>query len=90
MQFVLATRHLERIAITREHPPQDIIFWVRGLTFRHGARPDGAHEQSADTEPAPSRAKESTDGGCQRYGEFTRPHRDVTPGVRHSPRLIFT
>jgi phosphate transport system protein len=44
MQFVLATRHLERIADHATNIAEDIIFWVRGLDVRHGrgltARPD--------------------------------------------------
>src|ERR1700676_2500400 len=44
LQFVLATRHLERIADHATNIAEDIIFWVRGLDVRHGrgltARPD--------------------------------------------------
>ena len=44
MQFVLATRHLERIADHATNIAEDIIFWVRGLDVRHGRgltmRPD--------------------------------------------------
>jgi phosphate transport system protein len=36
MQFVLATRHLERIADHATNIAEDIIFWVRGLDVRHG------------------------------------------------------
>src|SRR6267142_1137355 len=35
-QFVLATRHLERIADHATNIAEDIIFWVRGLDVRHG------------------------------------------------------
>jgi len=46
MQFVLATRHLERIADHATNIAEDIIFWVRGLDVRHGRgltlRPDQA------------------------------------------------
>jgi phosphate transport system protein len=48
MQFVLATRHLERIADHATNIAEDIIYWVRGLDVRHGrglgtspAQPDG-------------------------------------------------
>ena len=45
MQFVLATRHLERIADHATNIAEDIIFWVRGLDVRHGRgltmRPEG-------------------------------------------------
>jgi len=44
MQFVLATRHLERIADHATNIAEDMIFWVRGLDVRHGRgiamRPD--------------------------------------------------
>ena len=36
MHFVLATRHLERIADHATNIAEDIIFWVRGLDVRHG------------------------------------------------------
>jgi phosphate transport system protein len=46
MQFILATRHLERIADHATNIAEDIIFWVRGLDVRHGrgltSRPDQA------------------------------------------------
>ena len=38
MQFILATRHLERIADNATNIAEDIIFWVRGLDVRHGRR----------------------------------------------------
>ena len=36
LQYVLATRHLERIADHTTNISEDIIFWVRGLDVRHG------------------------------------------------------
>jgi len=49
MQFILATRHLERIADHATNIAEDIIFWVRGLDVRHGRgltmRPDRAEGQ---------------------------------------------
>lgn len=35
MQFVLATRYLERIADHATNIAEDVIFWVRGLDVRH-------------------------------------------------------
>jgi hypothetical protein len=49
LQFILATRHLERIADHATNIAEDIIFWVRGLDVRHGRgltmRPDLPGEQ---------------------------------------------
>jgi len=36
LQFVLATRHLERIADHATNIAEDTIFWIRGLDVRHG------------------------------------------------------
>ena len=36
LQFILATRYLERIADHSTNKAEDIIFWVRGLDVRHG------------------------------------------------------
>jgi phosphate transport system protein len=51
MQFILATRHLERIADHATNIAEDIIFWVRGLDVRHGRglamRPDLSEGQAA-------------------------------------------
>jgi len=38
LQFVLATRHLERIADHATNIAEDIIFWIRGLDVRHNRR----------------------------------------------------
>jgi len=50
LQFVLATRHLERIADHATNIAEDIIFWVRGLDVRHGRgltlQPDHGGDQS--------------------------------------------
>ena len=49
LQFILATRHLERIADHATNIAEDIIFWVRGLDVRHGRglslRPERSQEQ---------------------------------------------
>jgi phosphate transport system protein len=51
MQFILATRHLERIADHATNIAEDIIFWVRGLDVRHGRgltmRPDLSERQAS-------------------------------------------
>jgi len=36
LQFILATRYLERIADHSTNIAEDIIYWVRGLDVRHG------------------------------------------------------
>ena len=36
LQFVLASRHLERIADHATNIAEDILFWIRGLEVRHG------------------------------------------------------
>lgn len=36
LQFVLASRYLERLADHATNIAEDIIFWVRGLDVRHG------------------------------------------------------
>ena len=57
MQFILATRHLERIADHATNIAEDIIYWVRGLDVRHGrglgaatASPTGSEKMSEVTE----------------------------------------
>src|SRR3981189_303727 len=46
LQFILATRHLERIADHATNIAEDIIFWVRGLDVRHGRGLAALPEQS--------------------------------------------
>jgi phosphate transport system protein len=48
MHFVLAARHLERIADHTTNIAEDILFWVRGLDVRHGRALQ--MEQEADVE----------------------------------------
>jgi hypothetical protein len=50
MQFILATRHLERIADHATNIAEDIIFWVRGLDVRHGRGLTVRPEQAGQTD----------------------------------------
>jgi phosphate transport system protein len=70
MQFVLATRHLERIADHATNIAEDIIFWVRGLDVRHGRGLMVRTEQPETTLPA---TEEVTDNSYSL-------HPQVTPG----------
>src|SRR3989440_9249289 len=54
MQFILATRHLERIADHATNIAEDIIFWVRGLDVRHGRGLEVRPSQSEQTDSAPA------------------------------------
>jgi phosphate transport system protein len=52
MQFILATRHLERIADHATNIAEDIIYWVRGLDVRHGrglGLPSGVAKDTASS-----------------------------------------
>jgi phosphate transport system protein len=69
MQFVLATRHLERIADHATNIAEDIIFWVRGLDVRHGRGLSLRPEQSS---PAAS-------GDAAITHNSQAVHADVTP-----------
>jgi phosphate transport system protein len=70
MQFVLATRHLERIADHATNIAEDIIFWVRGLDVRHGRGLTVRAEQEKDTQEHRAGVTENSHGL----------HSDVTPG----------
>src|ERR1700693_4697505 len=52
LQFILATRHLERIADHATNIAEDIIFWVRGLDVRHGRGLSVRPEQASQADPA--------------------------------------
>ena len=54
MQFVLATRHLERIADHATNIAEDIIFWVRGLDVRHGRGRAVQPETQSEAEESPA------------------------------------
>jgi phosphate transport system protein len=70
MQFILATRHLERIADHATNIAEDIIFWVRGLDVRHGRGLAGRQEAPQDVETVVTGITENS-----------QPlHADVTPG----------
>jgi phosphate transport system protein len=70
MQFVLATRHLERIADHATNIAEDIIFWVRGLDVRHG-RGLMVRADQEQTAAAPSNAVTENSHGL---------HAQVIPG----------
>ena len=69
MQFVLATRHLERIADHATNIAEDIIFWVRGLDVRHGRGLTVQAEPESRTEQETAEVMENSHGL----------HSDVTP-----------
>jgi len=69
MQFVLATRHLERIADHATNIAEDIIFWVRGLDVRHGRGLTIRPESETTTTGLSSEVTENSHGL----------HSDVTP-----------
>jgi phosphate transport system protein len=62
LQFILATRHLERIADHATNIAEDIIFWVRGLDVRHGRGLTVHPEQTADVETRSTMVTENSHG----------------------------
>lgn len=53
IQFVLASRYLERIADHCTNIAEDVVYWVRGLDVRHGrAKELAAPDLSSNREPA--------------------------------------
>ena len=70
LQFILATRHLERIADHATNIAEDIIFWVRGLDVRHGR---GLVPQPVTPPPGEPEAGASITKNSQAL------HSDVTP-----------
>ena len=78
LQFVLATRHLERIADHATNIAEDIIFWVRGLDVRHGRALEGLRSEPPATLSAANITENSQTS-----------HSDVTPS-RNTDDVIFT
>jgi len=71
LQFILATRHLERIADHATNIAEDIIFWVRGLDVRHG--------RCLALQPEPGDAPETSNQDSQVTENSHSLHADVTP-----------
>jgi len=59
IQFILATRHLERIADHATNIAEDIIYWVRGLDVRHGRGLGISPEGGEGSEPMPEVTEDS-------------------------------
>src|SRR4029077_20682010 len=59
MQFILATRHLERIADHATNIAEDIIYWVRGLDVRHGRGRAAYTAQAGEAEKMPEVTEDS-------------------------------
>jgi phosphate transport system protein len=74
LQFILATRHLERIADHATNIAEDIIFWVRGLDVRHGRGLMVRAEQEA---PAVDTVEEVTENSHALHSQVT-PDGDTT------------
>src|SRR5437660_11128589 len=60
MQFILATRHLERIADHATNIAEGIIYWVRGLDVRHGRGLTVRSEQTESSSAADSGITENS------------------------------
>ncbi len=74
LQFVLATRHLERIADHATNIAEDIIFWVRGLDVRHGralAVREAAHSDSQPQETLNGAMNEVTQNSQVLHSDVT-------------------
>jgi phosphate transport system protein len=74
LQFVLATRHLERIADHATNIAEDIIYWVRGLDVRHGRGhivTSGAAEEENRIEPSLTENSYELHSGVNLEGDTT-------------------
>lgn len=54
LQFILASRSLERIADHTTNIAEDVLFWVRGLEVRHGRAKQVEDQQRLEPETAAS------------------------------------
>jgi len=80
LQFILATRHLERIADHATNIAEDIIFWVRGLDCAPRPRPELAPRALRKDKVIPNSPIKPTGGAGalasprngRRHQEFTR------------------
>jgi phosphate transport system protein len=70
MQFILATRHLERIADHATNIAEDIIYWVRGLDVRHG-RALGRMDASSASGDAAKQVPQVTEDSYGLYSDVT-------------------
>ncbi len=68
MQFILATRHLERIADHATNIAEDIIFWVHGLDVRHGR---GMMMRVEQQETSPEGAGKVTENSYDLHSQVT-------------------
>src|SRR3974390_3163358 len=75
MQFILATRHLERIADHATNIAEDIIFWVRGVDVRHGRGLTWRPEQPDTAQFDSAKVTENSHGL----------HSDLKPGCETTP-----
>jgi phosphate transport system protein len=62
LQYILATRHLERIADHATNISEDIIFWVRGLDVRHGRGLPAVNDSGDGGSTTASRVPENSYG----------------------------
>ena len=67
--YVLASRHLERIADHATNIAEDILFWVRGLEVRHG-RAKQMEMQRRERQPASRYDRNSFSRSAHRGVQF--------------------